>query len=376
MKVERNKKRDIIFALVSILLSTLISLVAAEYGLRWYQQSINNSSKGDPGLLRYDARLGWTLTPNWQGRHQHHDFDVRYTINKYGYRGQFPNDLQHKDRIRIAIIGDSFSFGLGVNDDDTFTTQLNRQQSHIAFLDFSVPGYSTDQQLLLMESRLDRFQADEYILMIYLANDILDIMLPYPLQTEQAKPYFSLDDDRQLVLKNVPTPRDAKPAKLRSMSLNNVIFGDSLKDIESASFLNRSQIVQRLIPSKAKADRETVFTILDERLRDQKRLMKTLMEKLKIQTSNRERRLRIGLLSGRSFILNPASYSAYFQDYVRLFLVELGKELGIPVIDVANEMRVKNLAHSDQWFHPNEGHFSAKGHDVVAEILRDALTDK
>jgi hypothetical protein len=88
-----KSRRDVWLAVVTVVISTVISLLIAEYGLRWYQQSISNSSSGDPGLLRYHALQGWTLTPSWQGGHRHHDFDVHYNINKYGFRGEPPEDL-------------------------------------------------------------------------------------------------------------------------------------------------------------------------------------------------------------------------------------------------------------------------------------------
>lgn len=372
-KLSRKSTRDICFALITIISSVLLCLLVAEYSLRWYQQSINNSSASDPGLLRYHPRLGWTLTPSWQGRHQHHDFDVRYNINRHGFRGHFPVSLQHKTKPRIVIVGDSFSFGLGVNDADTFTAKLNQRQTGVDFLNLSIPGYSTDQQLLLVEATGNKFDADEYLLMIYLANDILDNMLSYPLQTEQAKPFFSLDEKRNLVLQNVPTPNAAKPATLRSMTLNTVIFGERLQDYETSSILQGSQLWQRLLPRKAKADKDTVFKILDQRLSEQKLLMKALLEKMHKQASAHNRRLRLGLLSGSSFILAPESYSAYFQDYVRLFLRDIGNELEIPVIDVADSMRMRKSAESSTWFYPHEGHLTAQGNLLVSDILADAL---
>jgi hypothetical protein len=370
---QRNSKREIWFGLLTVIISTVFCLLLAEYGLRWYQQSINNSSAGDPGLLRYHPRLGWTLTPSWQGRHQHHDFDVHYNINKYGFRGDFPEDLKSKSKVRIAVVGDSFSFGLGVNNEDVFTAQLNQRQTAVEFLNLSVPGYSTDQQLLLMETTGTRFIPDEYILVVYLANDILDNMLPYPLQTDQAKPFFSLDDKQQLILENVPTPQIVKPATLRSMTLNTVIFGDSLKSFESNSILQDSQLLQRLLPRKASAGRETVFKLLDQRLSQQKLLMKALLIKINSYTTTNDRRLRIALLSGSSFILSPESYSAYYQDYVRLLLIETSTELNIPVIDIANKMRSIKTTDSVSWFHPNEGHLTQHGHRLVSDILVSAL---
>ncbi len=369
----RRSKRDIAFGLITIIISTVICLLLAEYGLRWYQRSINNSSAGDPGLLRYDSRLGWKLTPSWQGRHRHHDFDVRYSINKYGYRGHFPEALLQNNRPRIAVIGDSFSFGLGVNDDETFTARLNRQEPDIDFLNLSVPGYSTDQQLLLLKASHRRVDADEYILFVYLGNDILDNMLSWPLQVEQAKPMFVLDENHRLILNNVPVPRTPKPAVLHSQTLMSVVFADSLKDYQSTSFLSNSQLWKRLLPPQATVDRVAVFAILDRRLRAHKELMQALLSDMHDYVKSHHRRFQIALLSGRSFVLAPNSYSAYFQDYVRLFIKEVGVELNIPVIDVAGHMRDMRSSASNKWYYPNEGHLNKEGHQIVSDIVMKAL---
>ena len=146
-------EREKVFALLVVTTSIIFSLLISEFALREYQRYIANSSEGDPGLLRYDSQLGWSLSPGWSGRHQHYDFDVRYTINEYGFRGTFPENISDKNRNRIAIIGDSFSFGLGVNDKNVFVEHLNDSVKETDYMNLSVPGYSTDQQLLLLKRK-------------------------------------------------------------------------------------------------------------------------------------------------------------------------------------------------------------------------------
>ena len=102
-------------------------------------------------MIVYDAKLGWKLKPYWSGKHHHYDYDVEYNINSDGFRG---TDAAVKEG-GISIVGDSFSFGLGVNDDETFTSLLNVMH-HNKFYNYSVPGYSTDQQLLLVKRHTDK----------------------------------------------------------------------------------------------------------------------------------------------------------------------------------------------------------------------------
>ncbi len=372
----RSRKREITFAIVSILFSTLLCLVVAEYALRWYQQSIDNSSSGDPGLLSYDSRLGWKLTPNWQGKHTHHDFDVQYTINKHGFRGDFPADLNSKQKKRIAIIGDSFSFGLGVNDEDTFVHQLNLNQIDTEFLNLSIPGYSTDQQLLLLKKMSALIQADHYILVVYLGNDLLDNMLDYPLQVEQAKPYFDIDSRGKLQLKNVPVPNVQKPAALRSRTLSTEIFGDALSKYESKPYLRNSILWSWLFPAKAQIAEEKIIDILNSRLEQHKLLMSAITKEANRYINSRGSSFEIALLPGSSYIKAPASYSALFQDYIRAYLTELAAQENIPLIDVAGGMRARSRHEAGQWFHRYEGHLNPAGHRLVSQIIMKERADR
>jgi hypothetical protein len=127
--------------------SLAFSLLVAEYILDWNQSRISSSEQMSPGLITYDNELGWRLNPNWQGSHEHYDYSVRYTTNHLGFRGQFERDRKHGVRTRYAMLGDSFTFGLGVEDKNTFTVELNDMDSSNEYLNLGVPGYSTDQEL-------------------------------------------------------------------------------------------------------------------------------------------------------------------------------------------------------------------------------------
>ena len=98
------------------------------------------------------------------------------------------------------------------------------------YLNFGVPGYSTDQEILLLDPQVFRESPDSVWLAFYLGNDILDNALDYPLQADQAKPMFELLNDGSLQLRNVPVPRDSKPAVARLRSIEEIVFGDALEE--------------------------------------------------------------------------------------------------------------------------------------------------
>jgi hypothetical protein len=138
------------FRLVTLTVMGVLGLAAAECGLRWQQARIDSSDDLAPGLIRPDPDLGWSLTPYWKGAHHHHDFSARYQLSALGLRADtaWPNSRRIGARSR-SFVGDSFTFGFGVEDTATFVHRLDRAApgGH-AFGNAAIPGYSTDQQAL------------------------------------------------------------------------------------------------------------------------------------------------------------------------------------------------------------------------------------
>lgn len=75
--------------------------------------------------------------------HKTPDFDVTYRTNAYGLRGP---ELREKSGFRIVHIGDSFTFGWGVEDSETIPAQLEKRlratfkTEAIEVINFGVPG--------------------------------------------------------------------------------------------------------------------------------------------------------------------------------------------------------------------------------------------
>ncbi len=91
----------------------------AEIYLRYRVDRISRSNDLEIGMVGYDRLLGWKLTPGWKGSHRHFDFEVSYSINPYGFRGDF-NNIRKGCQDLNAFVGDSFTFGFGVRDGQTF----------------------------------------------------------------------------------------------------------------------------------------------------------------------------------------------------------------------------------------------------------------
>jgi len=89
--------------------------------LSYQKKRLVSSDQMEPGMIQYDKILGWKLKPYWSGKH--YNYDVRYTTNKQGFRGR---ETAKKGR-SYAVIGDSFTFGIGVENEETFVSLLDKK---------------------------------------------------------------------------------------------------------------------------------------------------------------------------------------------------------------------------------------------------------
>ena len=127
---------------------------------------------------------------------------VNVKTNSYGMRDVEPALEKPKDTYRIALLGDSFAFGWGVERKESFaykaekilSTKLNKR---VEILNFGVPGYSTFQQAALHEELGRQFKPDA-ILIYFIDNDFgLPFFIKnyeYPEKLFEAKEFHKLKD--------------------------------------------------------------------------------------------------------------------------------------------------------------------------------------
>lgn len=149
--------------LVGISLSA--SLLFAEILLRlfWPQQT-------GPVQFAYDPVRGGIPVPGQHGRRIFPGvYDYTYTNNSLGLRGP---EIGQKKGQRILLLGDSFTYGIGVNDDQTFAVQLERLTG-IEVVNAGNGGTGTDYALRFYETIGHTLQSD-IVILCFFANDFLD----------------------------------------------------------------------------------------------------------------------------------------------------------------------------------------------------------
>lgn len=360
--------RAILFS-ATLAMSALFAFVAADFVLKWKRDQIRKSEVLEPNLVQHDPILGWQLTPGWQGSHRHHDFVSKYSIDARGFRKD-PISIPSAGGKLCAVVGDSFVFGFGVNDDQTFVHLLNESRAgDSTFINCGVPGYSTDQEALLIERSVLPLRPKEILLVVYLANDIFDNQLEMPMQVAGPKPRFELTSNG---LELLGTPISSIPTRrMATTDLITAVLGREFRKSIMGRLQARFALVGTLHESPAfYVDRTEEF---DRRFKPAVDLFWAITQRIAAQADERNIGLKLVLLAGKSYAQNPWSLSSQYQESLKRQILARCESAKVPVIDVAGEMRRRFQQNSPSLFFPNDGHLSPEGHRLVAEILAAEL---
>lgn len=349
----------------AVAIGIVFGLALLEFCAGSYAAYISSREQMDSGFLVFDPDLGWQMAPGWGGRHRHYDFDVRYSTNSRGLRGPWPEAAGESRR--YVFLGDSFTFGLGVNDDETFVQRLGTANPATTYLNAGVAGYSTDQEYLYLKRHLAEWRASDIALVVYLANDLLDDTLSYPLQANMGKPLF-VADGGGLRLTNVPVPLRPKPPEEQIRTLSTMVLGEDEAQKQTASWRSRWQLARILGFSEAAAGK--AISSMPERLAYPLDLFVKLAQNIRQLCDENHVKLSLVLMPGRSYVEQPDSLSAQYQDFLRQAILARQADLGVPMTDLAVLLRAERGKGQKHLFHPHEGHLTAAGHQVVADLLR------
>ncbi len=195
-----------------VLASFLLSLLVLEAAARLFARSgaFEPAPPSDRALWVYDATLGWFHRPSSFGHSTLSGPDRgRVRINALGLRGRELAAPRPEGVRRVLVLGDSYVFGVGTDEENIFTTHLERLLNGggpgFEVVNLGVTGYSTDQELQLLR-RLGPQLSPNLVLVVTCDND-------FRANTEDFafgryyKPYFELDAGGRLVLRNTPVPR-------------------------------------------------------------------------------------------------------------------------------------------------------------------------
>lgn len=146
--------------------------------------------------VKYHENYGWRPYANIARSGPMWGRDRPAHTNSAGWRdAERRLDRAEKDAattLRVAAIGDSFTFGVGVDDGERFTEMIEADLPAVEVLNFGMNGFGTDQELEVLRHEVLDYRPDVVLCVTYLGNDLLDIT--HSVRHRWPKPRYELVD--------------------------------------------------------------------------------------------------------------------------------------------------------------------------------------
>lgn len=198
-----RRAKGLLINILMLFVTCLICIIMIEVFIRiFYPQTL-------VPFAGYDRILGWGNVPSTSAVQSNKDYKVIVNINSKGMRDKEYSYEKPKGVLRILVLGDSFTWGAGVENNETFSKFLeNILDTNVEVINAGVNGYGTDQEYLFLTTKGYKYRPD-IVLLAFCLNDIENNMLDFDGSSRIPKPRFLLGED-SIRLTNVPVPRIGK----------------------------------------------------------------------------------------------------------------------------------------------------------------------
>ena len=155
--------------------------------------------------LTHSAVLGWTVRPGTS--------DL-YRVNAQGIRGDIAYaTVPESTVLRIATVGDSFTFCSQVSNERTWQVQLQRLEPRLELLNFGVPAYGIDQAFLRYQREVASYDSHAVLIGFFTENIHRHVNRYRPFYVSSTdvpfgKPRFILESGELSLLPNPLPGRD------------------------------------------------------------------------------------------------------------------------------------------------------------------------
>ncbi len=369
--------------LIVLAVAIVISLLFLEIAIRIIAPQVTYSAarQSSPPIYQKSDYLPWTLLPNANATHigVYGDFNVSVRINSGGIR-DYERKIQN-DSIRILVMGDSMTYGFGVEMNQSYAKALenilNKRENNPRRREFQVfntgfaNGYSLDSYYLYLKSHaMKAYDPDIVIIGFFVYNDVTDLSLNVwevdanALPTKITSPYYDVDSEHRL-----------RSAKRTLKILKNDFVKSVYEGLLTRSHLFifvKAQISKRLTISKSNRIFDTSY---NEEIALDWEKNKKLLDAINQLVKERNAKLMVVALPVRfqirdeEWVLYEKQIGANLLNRTRPNdeLQVYAQQHNITFIDVYERFRRED--QSSPLFLPIDGHFNKKGHQIVAEEI-------
>jgi hypothetical protein len=401
-----NKKKKRLFIVIMCIGTLLICLSILEIAVRIL--SPQSDLRRRDLLFRYEPFIGFEGIPDKKGIFANTSFKTTTTHNNEGLRDYNHDKKNTQNKFRIITLGDSFTWGHGVDDDDIYMKVLEKHDAIIETINMGGPGGDPPTALKLYMSRGLHYEHDVVLHGFFLGNDIVAY---YP-KDDDSPPQWGFDSEGNFKLigkMKSPEEVDAirkeseekySPTKRRNLrsSINYwftrhfqlCTFVDNYRDYCS-NVLKGSVLYTRILKyfgienkgaygfldycrKKDPEDVEYGWKLLAETLKTMKNYAKQANVKLYViiipfnfQTSQ-----KLYEITARKYGHDPSEFDL---EKPNRKLAELCDNLEIGYLDLLPSMK-KETSKGNKFYFMRDGHWNANGHSFAAKEIYKDMKDR
>lgn len=350
--------------LILVAASVIIALFVAEVVVRVTVPIGNRGT--ELVFFQYDELMGWTNKPGAHGTLEIPASTTTVDINEQGQRDDLA--AAEKTHRRIIVLGDSQTWGYGVEADERYTEAmedaLNEGTENVEVINMGVSGYGTGQEYLLLRTHGLTYHPDVVVVGFY-SNDLGDnvetnnrneFAYPRPILVRQ---------DGAMTIKNYPVPYRGPqwqktpsyyaqyPQPQRWLLEHSRLFYIVAKQLEPSM---RNLLVKLGVVDEAgaglgdEAHWKATFAILND-------MAATLKQ--------RDIKLVVAVIPAR---LHVAEDVTVIDEKMTVW----GDDAGVTVVTMSDAFRAENL---DTLYLKYDSHLSPAGHALAGELIAEVLRE-
>lgn len=351
---------DTTIKIVLVIISPICFFLLCEAAVRLLSPQIRGWIDEDPHT--FDPVLQRVFRPNASGSYYAPDGrKVTINTNSLGFRGRREYGVKDSAIYRIAGLGDSFTNGSGMNDDETYLMVLERTANdmrrsdgrRIETINMGVDTYGTIKERMFLERYGLALQPD-LITIGFMPNDLWDNIGYMKLQQEDKLVQAEAKKDQISPL----SPVIGLIYQLKARSHFVLWLGKKVMSVPGVyrfAYRNRPDKFDFTNPENREQIEEAYATVHEELSR-----IAHLADSICAESALISIPLRYQMVTGLDDIKGDIRY-------LDKLLSASCEELGIEFISLIDTLRSAN--EEGECYFPMDGHLNRRGHQVVGEYL-------
>lgn len=354
--------------LAALSLGTLVAALAGEALLRTLRPEAFAPGPSDAAeFVRFDPLLGWSNRPGASGRMRFPpDFDTEMRISRQGLRDRAFAVPKPPGTRRVLCLGDSFTWGMGVEASETWPKVLERALGPgFEAVNAGVNGWGTAQELLWLRDR-GGVLAPEAVVLAFYVNDFSDNASgragPW------SRPYFVLEGEA-VRLAGTPVPAPSGPSRTLHATLENhswlfrvLLWG---RDWVRSGLLDPVDLSPLRRGKRARPEASVPGAAVTE----------AIVRMARDDCAERGVRFVVLLVPSR-WIVRPALRGldrAPVDERLYETAAALCARAGVETIDPRGALS-RSEERGEPAYHAMDMHWNARGHALVGRLVADALS--